>query len=300
MKKNKCSLNLIFSVTHEMIKDNGEDSFCFCALNDRFMLGVFDGCGGSGSKKYAHFSGKTGAYMASHAVCGAVYQWFAELQGENQLQEYVQSALSVCMKYEDRQGRMLGSLGKLFPTTAAILVGEANENKINVCCYWAGDSRCYILNADGLRQLTADDLNGQDAMNNLKNDGVMTNVINGSVPFEIHCKKLTVGNPCIFLTATDGCFSYLNSPMEFENLLLDSLIGASSVAEWKQELDKRMFERAGDDYTLCVASCGFDNFYDMQNSLNSRKSYVAEKYICSKRDVDAAWNQYKKEYSKYL
>ena len=67
----------------------------------------------------------------------------------------------------------MGSLGKAFPTTASVITGKTNGNKVDVTCYWAGDSRCYMLDANGLHQLTADDLDGQDAMSNLSNDGVM-------------------------------------------------------------------------------------------------------------------------------
>lgn len=300
MKKANRELNSIFSVAEEMKKDNGEDCFYFDVIEDDFIIASFDGCGGSGSKKYENYSGKTGAYIASRAVCGGIKSWFCESGKDNEISEYIHEALSVCKQYADKAGRIMGSLGKAFPTTAAIITGQISENKVDTTCYWAGDSRCYMLDADGLHQLTADDLDGQDAMSNLSNDGVMTNVINASTSFEVHNKKISFNSPCILLTATDGCFGYLNSPMEFEYLLSDSLIKAKNLHEWKVALNERMHNVTGDDYTLCVAICGFTDFEDIKKSFVKRNEYITEKYMNSQNDVNDMWNIYKKGYSIYL
>jgi len=197
----------------------------------------------------------------------------------------------------------MGSLGKAFPTTASIITGKTNNKKISqlkISCFWAGDSRCYMLDFEGLHQLTTDDLDGQDAMSNLTNDGVMTNVINATAPFEIHFKELTVGHPCILLTATDGCFGYLNSPMEFEYLLIDTLLNAKSIIEWRIMLNDRMNQVSGDDYTLCVAACGFKDFDNLKSTFVDRREYVSNVYINNPEDVYNLWEVYKKDYSKYL
>lgn len=300
MKKSNSELNSIFSVAEEMKKDNGEDCFYFDEIDDKFIIASLDGCGGSGSKKYENYSDKTGAYIASRAVCGGIKSWFCESGKDNEIFGYIHEALSVCQQYADKSGRIMGSLGKAFPTTAAIITGQISKNKVNTTCYWEGDSRCYMLDADGLHQLTADDLDGQDAMSNLSNDGVMTNVINASTSFEVHNKKISFNSPCILLTATDGCFGYLNSPMEFEYLLTDSLIKAKNLYAWKVALNERMYEVTGDDYTLCVAICGFTDFEDIKKSFVKRNEYIAEKYMNSQNDVNAMWEIYKKEYSIYL
>lgn len=300
MKKASQELNAIFSVAEEMKKNNGEDCYYFDVIDDNFIIASFDGCGGSGSKKYVNYSGKTGAYIASRAVCGGIRSWFRELNKASELMNYIHVALSVCKRYADKAGRIMGSLGKAFPTTASVITGKMNGNKVDVTCYWAGDSRCYMLDANGLHQLTEDDLDDQDAMSNLSNDGVMTNVINASTSFEIHNKKLSFDSPCILLTATDGCFGYLNSPMEFEYLLTDSLIKAKNLQEWKIALNERMHDVAGDDYTLSVAICGFNDFGEIQGNYAKRNAYVADTYVIQTTDVNAMWNNYKNEYCTYL
>ncbi len=300
MKKENRDLNSIFSVAEEMVKDNGEDCFYYDVSGDRFIISALDGCGGSGSKKYENYSGKTGAYIASRAVCGGVRSWFCTSGKEEELGTYIRGALAVCKKYADKAGRLMGSLSKAFPTTAAIVTGRLGDVEVDINCYWAGDSRCYMLNADGLYQLTKDDLDVEDAMQNLTSDGMMTNVISASTAFEIHAKGFKVSYPCIFLTATDGCFGYLTSPMEFENLLLETLLRANSMHDWKIALNERFHAVAGDDYTLSVAICGFESFADIQKTFKARYLHLTDKYIKPKVDVNALWNEYKKEYSAYL
>lgn len=301
MKKRRMEINSIFSLTEEMVKNNGEDSFCYRIDEDDFLIASFDGLGGSGAKKYENYSGKTGAYIASRAVSGVVELWFDNSKDEKELSDYIQNALNVCKKYADNKtSRIRGSLSKAFPTTASVITGKMNGNKVDVTCYWAGDSRCYILDSDGLHQLTADDLDGQDAMSNLTNDGVMTNVINASVPFEIHNKHFSFDRPCILLTATDGCFGYLESPMEFEYLLTNSLVKAKNIHEWKIALNERMHDVTGDDYTLCVVICGFNDFGEIKANYVKRNAYVADTYINQTTDVNDMWEIYKKDYSIYL
>ena len=300
MKKPEFKLNTVFAVAEEMIKDNGEDSYYFGASDSDLLIAAFDGCGGSGAKKYNNYSGKTGAYVASRAVCGAVKDWYEKSRIDTEIVDYIAKGLQILTNYADPAGRILGSLGKSFPTTAAITRASADGDKVAVTCFSAGDSRCYMLNTDGLHQLSIDDLDTADAMSNLTEDGVMTNVINASTPFEIRCKKYLFDKPCILLTATDGCFGYLTSPMAFEHLITDSLMNSDSIATWKNEIDSRIRAVAGDDYTLCTAVIGYDSFADLRNSFAKRNDFVGKEYIAVEKDPRILWEFYKKEYNKYL
>ena len=297
MKKANQQLNSLFCVAREMIPDHGEDCFYYEAEGNDFIIASFDGCGGSGSKKYENYSGKTGAYIASRAVCGGVKSWFDESRDGGKMLDYIGKALEVCNNYADKSGRIMGSLGKAFPTTAAIVTGELSKNGINMSCFWAGDSRCYLLDANGLHQLTQDDIDGQDAMSNLLNDGVMTNVISASSPFELHSKSMTLNYPCILLTATDGCFGYLKSPMEFEFLLIEALVNSKNPYEWHTALYDKMQSVAGDDFTLCAAVLGYKDFNNIKKRFLNRYIYMSGTYIDTKEDVLDLWEKYKKDYS---
>jgi len=300
MKKTDLKLNTIFAVAEEMIKNNGEDSYYFSARESDLIVASFDGCGGSGAKKYNNYSGKTGAFIASRAVCGAVKDWYEDSKADSEIVDYITRGLQICTNFADPAGRILGSLGKSFPTTAAITKAFAQGDKLNVTCLWAGDSRCYMLNSMGLHQLSVDDLDTVDAMSNLTDDGVMTNVINASTPFEIRCKKYLFDKPCILLTATDGCFGYLTSPMAFEYLLTNSLINSSNISEWKKSINESIGEVAGDDYTLCVAVCGYESFNGLKAAFAERNAFVGKEYLAPEKDPRMLWEYYKKEYNKYL
>ena len=300
MENGELALNFMFNVAAEMIPGHGEDSYYSDCRDNEFVVCAFDGCGGAGSKKYANLSGRTGAYIASRAICGSVMAWY-ESSGEiSELRNYVDRALDICRKAGGTSGRLMGSLGKAFPTTAAILRGCAARNHLKTECCWAGDSRCYILDMNGLHQLTEDDIDGQDAMSNLRSDGVMTNVINASTNFELHTKHLLFDHPCVLLSATDGCFGYLESPMEFEYLLVDSLERAVSPEMWINNLHERFKEVSGDDYTLSVAVCGFNSFDNLKRYMSERRDYVYGRYINTGADSDILWTEYKQEYSAYL
>ena len=297
MKKASKELNSIFCVNKEMIPDHGEDCYYHDVNGNNFIIASFDGCGGSGSKKYENYSGKTGAYVGSRAVCGGVKAWFEESGSSDSMVQYIGKSLEICNNYADKSGRIMGSLGKSFPTTAAIISGTLSRNGVNMNCYWAGDSRCYLLDLNGLHQLTEDDLDGQDAMSNLLNDGVMTNVISAGSPFDLHITSASYNYPCIFLTATDGCFGYLNSPMEFEFLILDTLLRAKSIYGWRALMYDRMQKVAGDDFTLCVAVCGFKDFHDVKKRFEKRHAYMEATYINTTEDPAVLWEKYKQSYN---
>ena len=299
MKKANQQLNSLFCVNKEMIPDHGEDSFYYDADGNDFIVAAFDGLGGAGSKRYENFSEKTGAYVGSRAVCGGVKSWFEESRKNDTIVNYIGRALEICNTYADKTGRIMGSLGKAFPTTAAIVKGVVSKNGVSMNCFWAGDSRCYMLNSEGLHQLTEDDLDGQDAMSNLLNDGVMTNVISAGAPFELHVKSKAINSPCIFLAATDGCFGYLKSPMEFEYLLLDTLVNSKNLYEWRAAMYDRILSVTGDDFTLCVAICGYKDFNDIKKRFIKRYAYMDATYINTQEDVLSLWEKYKVGYSSF-
>lgn len=293
-------LNSIFSVAAEIKPGNGEDCLYYKAQESNFIIAALDGLGGSGARKYKNYSGKTGAYIASRAISGAIKSWYEESGSPIDLTGYLHKALSQCEKFADKSSRILGSIGKSFPTTVAMLTGKPAKNSLNITCYWAGDSRCYMIDKQGLHQLTDDDLNDEDAMTNLINDGIMTNVVTASAEFDIHIREINVTNPCILISCTDGCFGYLRSPMVFEYLLINSLVKSSNIKEWKLLLDSLFNEVAGDDYTLCVAICGFKDFSSIKDYFIRRNSEIYNKYINTDTDPNILWKQYKPDYSIYL
>ena len=82
-------------------------------------------------------------------------------------------------------------------------------------------------------QITKDDTNVDDELENISADGVMNNIIfngksdkDGNACFTIHHRMVPRTAPFIAFSATDGCFGYIPSPMEFEYYILDCLMNA--------------------------------------------------------------------------
>lgn len=318
-KKNEFSFDFLSAIDFgievfmEKKPGNGEDSFLYSYDRKGCIVGVFDGCGGSGAKKYEKFRGKTGAYMASRVVAGATKDWFdnglaANNSGETgteQLKRIIKEYLGLCREIGGSTSSIKGSLSKDFPTTAAIICTNVVNNRLQATCIWAGDSRCYLLDEEGLKQLSEDDLNCLDAMENLSADGVLTNVISTSKDFVLHQKTITISKPSILFTATDGCFGYFSTPMEFEYLLLSALFSSESVAQWENAISEVLQEVAGDDFSLSGVSIGFGTMSNLKKSLGKRFSDLFSTYIVNLKDKTqeekyALWGSYKTTYNKYL
>ena len=306
------ALDCICHIAQEKIPTAGEDSYCYGISKDSVLVAVFDGCGGSGAKKYPVYQEKTGAYMGARAVAGAVLHWFADEphfleHGRNSeaIKAAIGRSLTVCKENAGSQGsKIRGSISKEFPTTAAIARCAVGAEGVCAECYWAGDSRVYLLDEDGLAQLTADDLDDLDAFENLSGDGVMTNVISASKAFTLHSRSVGIRKPCILFAATDGCFGYIPSPMEFEGLLLEQLENARSLEEFEEKVHRELAKVAGDDFTLVGAVLGFGTFPNLKRNLGERLQRLRGHYLSaidpenpeSRRQV---WNRYRRDYYRY-
>ena len=295
-------------VHKEKIRDNGEDSYLYSINDHAAVAAVFDGCGGSGSKQYAVFRGKTGAYIASRAVAGAVRCWFNEHCASDKaefdvasLKTKIQNYLVICSEIGGRASSIKGSLNKDFPTTAAVAVCYHKGAELMTECLWVGDSRCYMLTQSGLVQLTEDDLGGIDPMENLSEDGVLTNVITSSGSFELHTKKEVLTEPTIIITASDGCFGYFSTPMEFEYLLVYSIVNSDSMAEAERKITDILDQTSGDDFTLTGLCLNYGTYPILRESLRPRAKFLYENYIRdlytkSPREKLELWEKYKVHY----
>lgn len=309
-KRNKdCILEWVdcwSNVYQEKIKDQGEDAFVR-SLNSRALLvGVFDGCGGAGAKRYPKLQDKTGAYVASRMISGTVRDWFqaACFRGDDfsaqELKDLMRENLTMCYQVGGEASRFVSSMVKSFPTTAAFAVCSLREGKIQVDCFWAGDSRVYLLNADGLTQLSRDDLTVPDAMDNLYEDGVMTNMISQSRDFTLHHGYTVIDQPGIVFAATDGCFGYLPTPMDFEYMLVSLLAGSESMDQWEKLLHSAIGTVAGDDYSLSAVVLGYGSFRALQEFASGRAKFLRENYTDSsqreRQEKYDLWSTYKPGY----
>ena len=140
------------------------------------FIGVFDGMGGAGSKKYKHVeSGEehTSAYWGARIVRDCVEVLIKNRRtGENpvdwmdrHIHETIKSKLDEKVKeFPNANGAVLSKMTRKLPTTMAMSGYEIVDNIVAITTYWAGDSRVYLLLKDTIKK--SNDCN--EYLNNIK------------------------------------------------------------------------------------------------------------------------------------
>ena len=200
------------------------------------LLIVCDGLGGTGQTK--HKIGDqyyTSAYIGSRCVSDAIKKYCDEQQRElwtddiatmtKKLKQYLASQLEACIQGYKLEKSLGGNMIELLPTTLAMAIFRKNGGFLDLRVIWAGDSRVYLLTpVDGLSQLSEDDVDGEfDAMKALGQSNMNNNVTGeGMDRFHLNYAeyKIPIQEGFILFAASDGCFDYIESPMQFEYKLL--------------------------------------------------------------------------------
>ena len=312
------SLDFILSFCRDKVPGRGEDSYCYSFCDTAGMLGVFDGCGGAGAKTHDFYSGHTEAYMAARFCAGVFYDQFRKLfPNDKSAEELVRTVFAPALKerlteYSPPQSedgiQIKGSSVRVLPSTAAVALMREVSGGVEVSAIWAGDSRVYVLSTDGLAQLTMDETSVPDPMLTLYEDGILRNVVCADKPVALNCKTITMDKPFLVFTATDGCFGYLSTPMEFEGIILQALLSSDNVIQWEKALADYISSVAGDDHTLCMAAYGFGNFEKLQRSFEKHYHVIKDCYLEIVSSLPVAdqesrfklWESYRKDYMKYI
>lgn len=312
----------LLKISHAAKKDSGEDCYCYSFRKGYGLIGVFDGCGGLGAQRHSYYSGMTEAYMASRLGAGAFYDCFRDLfpseeTGEALAKTYLSAVSDACEQLlstyrpqlDGMTPQIKGSMVRTLPTTAAAaFLCPGKSDDFVIAPIWAGDSRVYLLTRNGLMQLTRDDTTVPDPMENLYEDGILKNILCAESKTKLHCFALSVKEPFCVLTATDGCFGYFTTPMEFEGALLETMLRSQTAAGWEEALSEKIGKIAGDDYTLCLAAYGYDSFSAMQAEFADRYRALEADYLEVLRSSPNSdrefrrklWQSYRPQYARYL
>ena len=315
---NQCYERCI-QVNLAVVPEYGEDSFTFRRDARSGFLCVTDGCGGLGARRYADVNGHTGAYLAARLVADCIGRWekenqipFVQTEAEGRVlcKELAARLAKEVQRFEAahvKEGgtRIVGSMQRALPTTlCALLFRHAPKNLLDCLFLWAGDSRGYVLNSCGLHQITADHTGqGMDALTGLYHDAPLQNMINADEPFTISARRLRTESPCVVITATDGAFVYLPTPMEFEGLLLSALNESSGIEMWQKKLENMLKKVASDDCTVLMAMTGYESFESLKKTMEKRYVELQREFITPVRrrrqQLDYAqekWEIYREAY----
>jgi serine/threonine protein phosphatase PrpC len=320
------------------IPDHGEDSDPILRDGpDLGLVAVFDGMGGAGGTVYETPEGRrTGAYLASRIARDVVERRMLDLlepdwnlNGEaaaEDLHGSVQQALRERLAELNAPPSGLRSrLLRALPTTMAVVaLQRIHPGGSAWACHllWAGDSRAYVFEPAGARQLSTDDLRDSgDAMENLRRDSVVSNAMSADTDFHVNYRRVELQAPFLVACATDGCFGYMRTPMHFEHLVLSTLRESRSTAAWSAGIQARIAEVTGDDAAMSMMGVGAD-FKEFRTLFAPRVDELDEQFIGpldelsnavskAERELEALrqrqiattteiWSRYKADYERYL
>lgn len=277
------------------------------SIRERLFMGVFDGMGGAGSSVIERINSFTEAYRASRitrlecfnysvekVVNDVVGLGRAEISGRE-----LSPLLAKRLKLEAENlaigpgsSRIRGTLTKTLPTTLAcvdisIKRNSMGEIRVNAQAIWAGDSRVWVLTpSHGLQQLTRDDVDMEDHLEQLRQDPPMTNVVSASVDFMLNDLRHEFSTPCVVITATDGVSGYVRSPGEVELHILESFFQAEKTGT---PVGKILLDRfamlAHDDVSCAIATIGFGGLSAFNQAFSRRRDELHLRYSSLIEDV---------------
>jgi len=320
------------------IPDHGEDSDPILRDGpDLGLLAVFDGMGGAGGTVYETDDGpRSGAYLASRIARDVVEQRMLQLlvpdwnlkgaAAAEDLRRSVEDALQDRLAaLKAPKSALRSRLLRALPTTMAVIALQRTHRSGSrwlAHVFWAGDSRAYVLQPDGARQLTTDDLREpSDAMDNLRRDSVVSNAMSADTAFHVSYRRVELDGPFLLLCATDGCFGYLPTPMHFEHLVLAPLTTARTVEAWSEAVQHEISAVTGDDAAMAVMAVGAD-LGELKELYAPRVATLEQEYtapidamrqaveqaeqellVLRQRQLDDTqqlWTRYKNAYEHYL
>lgn len=283
------------------LENAGEDAvLCLTDREDAILAAVFDGCGGSGGRQYPKAGGWTGAKLASRVGVESLSHWFALSGGKSrslaascaEIGEWTRKGLQRAYELvkDGSASRIVSSMSLSLPTTLAAVTARVPED--NCYClryYWAGDSRGYLFLPGGLVQITRDNSDAAYGDGESMEDFMDTNpnnVLSAARDYTVYGRELSVREPCMVLVASDGCTSCLRSPLELEQLLLETLAASASLQGWEEEMKAAFTPRSADDYSLVLCVLGFQSFEAVKTAYAPRLEEFRTRYAPG---LSAAW-----------
>lgn len=255
----------------------------------RAVAAVFDGMGGAGSGVITPSEFpmiKPGrrvskAYLASRIARRELeHLWWRDssrfVDGDLMCEVFAQTLTNTHSSLGSAaKSRLGGSMVRNLPTTfASVQCEQSDRGKWSVVANWAGDSRAFVLTPRaGLQQITSDDLEESDPLEQLRGDSRLLNALDASKQFKVNSNRVLVSAPALLIVATDGLFHYLPTPGSLEYLLLKTL--RDSEARTAADLTETARAAANDDISLVVIALGFSRFSEIRLAFRNRESELA-------------------------
>lgn len=303
------------SIKYTPAREKCEDALCYSFEDMHFhFVGVFDGCGGLGSKRYEKVGNKTGAFISSQ-TCALVFHDEMKHSLSNKgindsFVTHLKSSFLTTLRNREKQygqqSKLIGTMVRTLPCTGSMIVvsqAKSSEKLLHLDIIHAGDSRIYIMRPnEGLQQVTRDELSGNpDALKNLYVNAPITNVINIDKDFMLTHLSYDIDTPFAVLCASDGVFGYVKTPMHFEKIILDALESSNNFDSAEQHFLKSIKAITADDSTAVMPFYGWDSFEQIKSAFAKRHRFISGLCRSIEEDmtdetINSAWNQFKVGY----
>lgn len=270
-------MTMCMKVFYENTPGGGEDAGCY---GQRHAI-VFDGLGGTGgiTCRDAEGNARTEAKLASNAaaqaaqetICARWNAWNAQLDPADPataeavadcIAAELTQAINARLRQETETWRHDGDTRYMPTTMAGWITFPAEAGKLLAVALWAGDSRSYVMDARGMRQISLDDASvrpGEDAMTELLSGESprMTNHICLHRPYTIHHRCMLIEEASLLFACTDGLYNCVTTPMHLEyylRLCVNSGEGLQEAAEALHAFIGNSLLVCDDSATLCAVA----------------------------------------------
>lgn len=168
---------------------------------------------------------------------------------------------------------------KLLPSTLQVAYYKENAHTVDVIYFWAGDSRAYVWDADGLGLVTDDHETAE----------AMTNIVNLTDRFVLESRHVVFKKPCVLFNVTDGCYKCgtFFTPMHFERYFLEIMASSANREDASKKLEA-FFEKNGrhdDSNSMAMALVGYDGFESFKMAANIRLKFISDSIVKRLPDI---------------
>lgn len=282
-------------------------TFVTNSFHELFELGVKYLSGTATMRTSGYFASRLVTAIVLHALKfnpdfrrDVIFDNIRRMEGEQQKQyiDSVRNRLAAIIQVQlteiaNRMGLELESKTKgsyLLPTTLTVALINETADGLDVLYLWAGDSRGYLWNVEGLAQITDDH----------ERDETMTNLITLTKPFQLEARLFKTSKPAILFNATDGCYKCpcFASAFDLEYVFLQAINTANSFEETASNLDKQftVIGTHDDSNTMALTSFGYESFESIKVAVAQRLADLQENIIKAlpgilERDYEDELNQ---------
>lgn len=270
-----------FQIERQHPEKKKEDAEPLCKLeNYQFVIAVCDGMGGRGAQIVGD---KTQAHLASRYLMNIVRNFDFYNRAKQDFELEIQNFFSG-LNTQDPESRI--KIREGYPTTICVAFSNLNNT---VTCYWAGDSRLYLILEDDIIPFTKDHTNEVDCYYPVNSSPLTMYISSRRSIVEEKLIPYDIFNKCVGLfVCTDGLIDCFDSPMEMNYFMLDFFSGYSiDYNAFEEKFSKRkpsddatisglFFNPQWKDKIISIKNKYETIYYDFFNSIASYKSIEDE------------------------